>query len=932
METFSALGGQPAQECMRQAEEADAIICIVAHRYGYVPPVELGGDGESSITWLEVAAAKAKGKPVLAFLVDPNATWTEQKEQDRLVSEPEKATEIIQAVNKLQEFKSYLSKECTLVNFTSADNLAHHVTAAVANLERSPESVHTSMSKVWTPLICHALQPAQHFQGRETNLKELIDWLESPVTPDRVISIVAAGGTGKTALVDQAIHRAQFSGRAGLFVWSFYEEPNTGAFLRSAYTYFTGEKDAPGAGMLERLQLALSGDSPHILILDGLERVQSEGDYRKRGELEDMQLKRFVKAVAGGVGSARLLVTSRFPMVDLEAMTGAGHRAIMLDDLDIDSAVSVLRSWGVNGDKGALTRLLKPLNIRNTYHALAVTVLGSFIGNYLDGDPSRGPEFSLQDAGEDDPKARKLARILDHYAEALTQQERDLLARLAIFPRGVALELLGWIAQAGGAVAGTLIGLSDKKLALHLERLKKLGLVFRYEQDGRIVYTAHPFLREYFRNLLLTSAESVHESVRVRLAPSLDAKPGSNPQDSALLDRYELLIEETALAGNIKDAFDIYWFGLGNLRHLSYTLGENSRTARLLQFVVPGDNFAALECVISLKPRLAFLCDFGLATKFAGELGRARSVLEYGTMLSRENQNAESGSAFAINQSTLEAEVGNFPIALEKAECAIRLAVEAGHTDFECEALGIKSYAHFSLGDVYSWKLVSDRALKVGGSLSAWFLYFGAFWAECMILIGKGAQASELLLSAMEALFNHDDNNSLCRSNSILCQILAPVDANAASKRLQISRQFSDLSGNVELQLRCYRAASVLNLRIRDLVQAIAEAESGVLLADTCGFGKYSIDIRNALAETLIEAGDFRSSLKTAREALDRSEEPQCQYAWGKADGLHFCGVAHLRLGEIKLAQQRLSAALEIRERLGHGRVEETRKALAQCG
>ena len=47
METFSALGGAPASECMRMAAEADAVICIVAHRYGYVPPVELGATGSA---------------------------------------------------------------------------------------------------------------------------------------------------------------------------------------------------------------------------------------------------------------------------------------------------------------------------------------------------------------------------------------------------------------------------------------------------------------------------------------------------------------------------------------------------------------------------------------------------------------------------------------------------------------------------------------------------------------------------------------------------------------------------------------------------------------------------------------------------------------------------------------------------------------------
>src|SRR5258707_8995800 len=107
METFSAQSGQPATECMRMAAEADAVICIVAHRYGYVPPPELGGDGERSITWLEVDAAKRAGKPVFVFLVDPNAPWNEVKEQDRLTSEPsERTAEIVNAVRKLKEFKT----------------------------------------------------------------------------------------------------------------------------------------------------------------------------------------------------------------------------------------------------------------------------------------------------------------------------------------------------------------------------------------------------------------------------------------------------------------------------------------------------------------------------------------------------------------------------------------------------------------------------------------------------------------------------------------------------------------------------------------------------------------------------------------------------------------------------------------------------------
>jgi len=166
METFSAQSGQPAGEVMRMAAEADAVICIVAHRYGYVPPPDLGGDGERSITWLEVDAAKRAGKPVFAFLVDPSARWTRVKEQDRLVSEPEKAQEIFKAVQKLQEFKSYLERECVRQTFTSLENLATHVTVALAKF--TPQQ--SSIARAWQPLFCHALQPAQHFRGREAKI------------------------------------------------------------------------------------------------------------------------------------------------------------------------------------------------------------------------------------------------------------------------------------------------------------------------------------------------------------------------------------------------------------------------------------------------------------------------------------------------------------------------------------------------------------------------------------------------------------------------------------------------------------------------------------------------------------------------------------------------------------------------------------------
>jgi tetratricopeptide (TPR) repeat protein len=735
METFSAQSGQPAQESMRLAAEADAVICIVAHRYGYVPPVVLGGDGERSITWLEVDAAKRAGKPVFAFLVDPKAPWTAAKEHDRLLSEPEKAQEIVEAVQKLQEFKAYLEREYRQT-FTGPEDLDAKVTAALANFASAQGQAAASSARVWHPLFCHALQPGRHFRGREAELQELKQWLQAPVTPDRVISLVGAGGSGKTALVYEALHQTT-QPDAGLFVWSFYEDPHTDAFLRQAYLYFTGEKDTPAGGMLERLQLALSGDAPHVLVLDGLERVQSEGGHSLRGELEDLQLKRLMRVLAGGVGGARALVTSRFPLVDLDPFTGAGHRAIVLDDLERAVALEVLRAWGVKGDDATLARLIDALNAGGRYHALSVAVLGSYIANFGGGNPEKAREFSLADVGESEPMARRLSRILDQYAKVLAPAERDLLARLSLFPRGVTVEFLGWIAQAGGDVAGALISLADRQLVRHLERLTALGLVYRYESDRQAVYSAHPFLRDFFRNLLGTSPEAVHDSVRARLASRLEANPRTMPRDQATLDQYELLIEQTLRAGRVQEAFELYWSGLGGYANLGFVLGEYGRGLRILERFVPGDEFFLIEPDLPLSARSALVSDLALFARNLGNLARAREALRHALNLSQGKGDRKEESIRTVNLAGIELDAGNFRQALDYSESALSLAKAEGDAAATVPSLVHRAASHFALGNTEGGT-ADFRSATPGRGLSLSGTY-GIWEAECKLLRGDRA-------------------------------------------------------------------------------------------------------------------------------------------------------------------------------------------------
>jgi hypothetical protein len=122
------------------AAEADAVVCIVARRYGYVPPKELGGDGERSITWLEVDAASRAGKPVLAFILDANAPRTEFKPSERLNAEsPQEVVETLQATQKLEEFKAYLEREFTRKTSRMPTNLPNWLSLLFPSLPEIPE-------------------------------------------------------------------------------------------------------------------------------------------------------------------------------------------------------------------------------------------------------------------------------------------------------------------------------------------------------------------------------------------------------------------------------------------------------------------------------------------------------------------------------------------------------------------------------------------------------------------------------------------------------------------------------------------------------------------------------------------------------------------------------------------------------------------------
>jgi WD40 repeat protein len=151
MEYFVAQGQKPPYEaCKKRVDDADVLVTIVAHRYGWIPPDQpgLGGRSDKSITWLECEQAQSEGKEVLAFVVDEKCNWPfELREAYRGAKAMEEGTftqafgeEVNRNVGRLKEFKLWLNSLGFRAAFTSPADLKAAVLGSLHDwLERHPD-------------------------------------------------------------------------------------------------------------------------------------------------------------------------------------------------------------------------------------------------------------------------------------------------------------------------------------------------------------------------------------------------------------------------------------------------------------------------------------------------------------------------------------------------------------------------------------------------------------------------------------------------------------------------------------------------------------------------------------------------------------------------------------------------------------------------
>lgn len=260
METFGARPGTPLEQCRHLAAASDALVVCVGYRYGSVPGLDEGGDAKKSITWWEVEAALAAGKPVFAFLVDAKA--------HRRAPTHESADG-----QALERFREFLERSTTRELFTTPEDLAMKVTASLSRwlLEHYSAEARLDLPRSSAPFFVPFMRNPD-FVGRDPDLHRLHTLLRCGTSLPVGINpagLSGMGGIGKTQLAVEYAYRYRESYPGGV-LWINAAEP-----LMTGFAQLGRRLAQPASDLTRDDEIKVLADylrqQPHtLLILDNL--------------------------------------------------------------------------------------------------------------------------------------------------------------------------------------------------------------------------------------------------------------------------------------------------------------------------------------------------------------------------------------------------------------------------------------------------------------------------------------------------------------------------------------------------------------------------------------------------------------------------------------------------------------------------------------
>ncbi|KXU96443.1 hypothetical protein CR51_22865 [Caballeronia megalochromosomata] len=390
-----------------------------------------------------------------------------------------------------------------------------------------------------------AFPPIDGFEGRTTERGLLIEAISHPAVG--VVALCQIGGAGKTCLALRAIEDL-FTKKPtpfeAVFQFTFYGGRSQTEFMHELSVFVSDKlcEYRPAEG-IEPWLLDVLHRRAVLLLLDGVEVIQSSSMTADAGALQQGGVRTLLLWLCNESDvRSTVLVTSRLHLRDLSPFRGGRYQPIELPGLSLDDGVQMLQR-----KVQAPTPLLRQVVTELNGHPLGLMVFANSVQR-VKTIRTNAAVIVMRKAELSEPGSldAKLGRLLAYYRKTIDEADIELIASVTVFPDGAPAD---WLRQVlvGQAQGKSKRLLSATNFSERLDKLTREGILQAVPTLSRTEYTAHPVIRESFRNIvsgLVETAAQLHLSMR----PSL-FRPKTGPQAIPYVRAVEIYSENGDFAG-----------------------------------------------------------------------------------------------------------------------------------------------------------------------------------------------------------------------------------------------------------------------------------------------------------------------------------------------------------------------------------------------
>jgi hypothetical protein len=536
--------------------------------------------------------------------------------------------------------------------------------------------------------------------GRDKELNALDEFWEKETT--NVVSFVAWGGVGKSTLINkwlQYMDEDNYRGAKKVFGWSFYSQgtnekvTSADRFIREALDWFGDENPDEGSAWDKGKRLGkLIGQDNNLLILDGMEPLQSGHDFEK-GKIKDPGLEMLLKQLTRK-NEGLCVVTTREEIPDMKKL-GATYQEIELDQISKEAGRALLRIQGVCGTDAKMEAVVEKFG----NHALAINLLGSYLRD-IPGHPISEAN-KIKSIRVKDKKSKHPRRVIQAWEKRLGESpELNILRIMGLFDRPAdegAVEAL----RKKPSLKCLNDHLNNKnKFLKALKRLRNLNLIAKESHLDPGGLDAHPIIRQHFAEELEQRYPQIWKKANNRVYQFYKSTADEFPDSIEGMQKLFFAITHSCLAGKYKEAYyEIYLKRVqrDNEAFLIKKLGAYGVDLALLaqffkkKWSKPIPNF-------KVSDQSEFLNQAGFNLRALGYLLEAIEPIKVGLKADISKKNLKGASTKAGNLSELHLVLGKLVLAKKYGGDSVKFAEQSGDTFLKIEKYTTLADANFQLG------------------------------------------------------------------------------------------------------------------------------------------------------------------------------------------------------------------------------------------